>query len=174
VGAVILRNPALRGDEESRTVMEMYRARFPDFWGPVDPLGVQRPDFAQFTLSEMTKILRLRLRMTANGRRMTAGRRFSPASKGLPFPSVVRNSGWKSVVQKMLISRFTVCRKTVQGVILSPSGGALRVNSAKDLVFGVGANTNGPFAHAGRRSADLDGGRDQGDRRGTRRMSSGN
>ena len=32
---------------------------------------------AQFTLSEMTKILRLRLRMTADGLRMTAGKRFS-------------------------------------------------------------------------------------------------
>jgi hypothetical protein len=43
--------------------MKMRRARF----------------FAQFTLSEMTRILRLRLRMTANGLRMTAGERFSAA-----------------------------------------------------------------------------------------------
>jgi hypothetical protein len=68
VGAVILRSPfaTLRvnsGDEESRMFMKMRRARF----------------FAQFTLSEMTRILRLRLRMTANGLRMTAGERFSAA-----------------------------------------------------------------------------------------------
>jgi hypothetical protein len=47
----------------------------------VEPIGVQRPDFVEFALCEMTKILRLRLRMTANGLRIAAWKSFSAACK---------------------------------------------------------------------------------------------
>jgi hypothetical protein len=58
--------------------MKMRRARFPDFWGPVDPIGVQRPDFAEFTLSRQSKILRY-AQDDSEGLRMKAGKRFSAA-----------------------------------------------------------------------------------------------
>jgi hypothetical protein len=53
VGAVILRSPALRDDEECRISMKMRRARA----------------FAEFTLSDMTKILLPQggIRVTAKG-----------------------------------------------------------------------------------------------------------
>ena len=75
-------------------ILRSGRARSPDFWDPVDPIGVQRPDFVEFALSEMTKILRLRLRMTADGLRITAWKSFSAACKRPRFATMYQKRKW--------------------------------------------------------------------------------
>jgi len=48
------------GDEESRTALKILRARFSDFRSPMDSIGVQNSDLADFTLSTQSEIPSLR------------------------------------------------------------------------------------------------------------------
>ena len=67
--------------------MKTRRARSPDFWGPVDPIGVQGPDFAEFTLSGQSEILRM-AQNDSEGIRMTAWKSFSAACKRPRFSTM--------------------------------------------------------------------------------------
>ena len=60
----ILKSPAslsfrgAEGDEEPRRALSIFRARFSDFRSPMDSIGVQNSDLAEFTLSAQSEILR--------------------------------------------------------------------------------------------------------------------
>ncbi len=63
------------------------QGEIPRFLGSGGHIGVQRPDFAEFTLSAMTKILLPQggIRMTADGIRMTVPTSSSAAREAPPF-----------------------------------------------------------------------------------------
>jgi hypothetical protein len=67
VGAVILRSPALRDDEESRMFMKMLRARF----------------FAQFILSGQCEILRFAQNDSSEGSSRSLSRRIRTTEDSL-------------------------------------------------------------------------------------------
>jgi hypothetical protein len=69
------------------------QGEIPRFLGSGGHIGVQRPDFAEFTLSAMTKILLPQggIRMTADGIRMTVPTSSSAAREAPPFRPLGRS-----------------------------------------------------------------------------------